>query len=460
MLDTERDVATPTGALSSLARRAHGTLLVFRALPRQRRIPFLRARDLQLRRDAAVRETVRFAAQRVPHYRELLRDAGIDARQIRGAHELDALPLLDKRDVQREPTRFRPEDRLAHALVLRTTGSTAMPLEVVHDRRSALANIAYGARERGVEASVAGALRFLAVDVRAPAGTGSRVQGFYARETLRPARLAGTRLEVGTPVEEVLAELDRLRPTIVRSYGTYLEVLFRTAVARELTFHRPRAVLYSGDTMSAAGRELIEELGIRVLSRYNAVECFKIAYTCEEGAGFHVHEDLCHVRLVDGNGRDVEPGERGEVVISNLVNRGTVLLNYRLGDVARLDETRCACGRSSARLVELEGRVDDVIALSDGRFVYPTEVWQALRSHTNLLRYQLVQLAPAAFELRVVTTAEENAGAEAAAGDLSRLLGHARVTLVRVAELSAGPGGKFRHVVPLPPVRSNPPDSG
>jgi hypothetical protein len=59
-----------------------------------------------------------------------------------------------------------------------------------------------------------------------------------------------------------------------------------------------------------------------------------------------------------------------------------------------------------------------------------------------------------------VTSGEATDDAEAAAGDLSRLLGHARVTVVHVAELSAGPGGKFRHLVPLPRVRSNPPDSG
>ena len=439
--------------MSSLARRAHGTVVVLSALRGQRRIPFLSADEIARRRDAAVREIVRFAARTVLHYRDLFHEAGIDPRGIRGADDLEALPLLEKGDVQRDPSRFRPDTRLAHALVLRTTGSTAMPLEVVHDRRSALANIAYGERERAVEARAAGAARFLAVDIRASAGTGSHIHGFYDRETFRPTRPRSPRLVVGTPVDEVLAELGRLRPALVRGYGTYLELLFRTALARNRAFHRPRAVVYSGDTMSVSGRELIEGLGVRVLSRYNAVECFKIAYTCEERTGFHLHADLCHIRLVDPTGRDVRAGERGEIVISNLVNRGTVLLNYRLGDLARMDDTPCPCGRTARRLVDLDGRVDDVIELGGGSFVYPTEVWHALRDRPELFRYQLVQLEPTEFELRVVTRAHTIGDADAvdaAAADLSALLGGARVTAVRVTELPAEPGGKFRHLVTLP----------
>ena len=136
---------------------------------------------------------------------------------------------------------------------------------------------------------------------------------------------------------------------------------------------------YAGDTMSDAGRRLIEtEFGIPVLSAYNAVVCFKIGFTCERRAGFHLHEDLCDVRVVDQAGDDVPPRERGEVVVSNLVNRATVLLNYRLGDVARLEDEPCDCGRTARRLVDLEGRVDDLIELESGEYVYPTRVWRCL----------------------------------------------------------------------------------
>ena len=68
-----------------------------------------------------------------------------------------------------------------------------------------------------------------------------------------------------------------------------------------------------------------------MLSRYGAVECFRIGYTCEHDEGFHIHESLCDLKIVGPDGTRLADGEPGEVVISNLVNRATVLLNYNLG---------------------------------------------------------------------------------------------------------------------------------
>ena len=122
--------------------------------------------------------------------------------------------------------------------------------------------------------------------------------------------------------------------------------MFRTALARGWELHRPAVVVYGGDKMSAEGRRLIErEFSIPVLSRYSAVEAFRIGFTCERSTSFHLHEDLCVVRVVDG-----------EIVVTDLTNRGMVLLNYRLGDTGQLGPAGCDCGRTSALLTELEGR--------------------------------------------------------------------------------------------------------
>lgn len=440
--------------------RARGTLTILRHLPAQRRAHRLGPERLAARRDARIRALVEHAAGTVPRYRTL------DARVISGAAELEALPLLEKAEVQSDPEGFRSRSPAgATSIAFRTTGSTAAPLTIYHDRTSLLANIAYSQRERAVESALVGRrFRYPVLDVRAAAATGNRVLDFYATSTFRPLRPRRRRLDVDTPAEEILALIERTRPLVVQSYGGFLELLFRVAASNGGLRHRPRVVVYSGDTMSANGRELIEEaFGVPVLGAYNAVEAFKIAFTCEQRTGFHVHEDLCHVWLAGADGRPVQPGEQGEVVITNLVNRGTVLLNYRLGDLARFSDEPCACGRSTRRLLDLEGRVDDVFELGNGAFVYPTAVWRVFRDVPAILRYQLVQRATDRFELRYVGS--DPAAAErslaAAIPSLTALLRGARVDAVPVSELPSGPGGKFRHLVPLPgPARELADDSG
>jgi phenylacetate-CoA ligase len=436
------------------AGRLQGTLTILRHLPGQRRAQFRPRRKLEAAHDRRVRALVAHAARHVPFYREVLRSRGIDPAEIRTVQDLVRLPLLTKEHVQAAGEEFRAESR-AEVVEFRTTGSTAMPLSVYHDRASLLANIAYSERERAVEAGLVGRrYRYRVLDVRAFGGTGGRVQAFYGQTSFRPLRPERNALAVGTPLDEVVETVERLRPDVIRSYGGYLELLFRFAASSDGLRHRPRAVVYAGDTMSSAGRALIEEeFGIPVLSLYNAVEAFKIAFTCGSGHGFHLHEDLCHVRLIGPDGEPLPQGEAGEVVLSNLVNRGTVLLNYRLGDIARIEDGPCDCGRTSRRLVDLEGRVDDILDLGENVFVYPVQVWHVFRSRPEILRYQLVQRAPRRFVLKVVWPDPE-AGARATeevAAELRTILRSSEVEVNVCDELPAEQGGKFRHLVPLRP---------
>ena len=82
------------------------------------------------------------------------------------------------------------------------------------------------------------------------------------------------------------------------------------------------------------------------MSRYNAAEAFKIGFYCEQRTGFHLHEDLCHVRIAGADGATAGPGEVGRIVISNLVNRASVLLNYPIGDLGAIAAEPCPCGRT------------------------------------------------------------------------------------------------------------------
>ena len=82
-------------------------------------------------------------------------------------------------------------------------------------------------------------------------------------------------------------------------------------------------------------------------------------------------------------------------MISNLVNRASVLLNYPIGDVGSIAATsRARAGARSRSLSELEGRVEDILPLADGRFVHPRAVWQVFKDDPDVLQYQLTQHEP------------------------------------------------------------------
>lgn len=434
-----------------------GNLTVLAKVPGQKRVPYLAEERIRALRDARVRETVRYAAETVPHYRDLFRAEGIDPRELRTADDLERLPLLEKETVQAEPERFISESRLGRESVqFLTSGSTGTRLRIHHDRRSLLQNIAYAERQRTVEAELCGKrYRYTRMWIGWPGGTGPTVHSFYKKTTFIPVRPKHHHVSSVEPLDRVVAIINEVKPDILGGFGSYFDLFFRLAAERGNSLHLPRVLLYGGDMMSTEGKRLIEEhFGVPVLSAYNAVEAFQIGFLCEERRDFHLHDDLTHVSIVDGSGRRLPPGSEGEVVISNLVNRGTVLLNYRLGDRAMIGTENCPCGRTLPLLAGLEGRVVDMLALPDGRLVTEGRIWDVVKRRPEVLRYQFVQVEPLRFELKLVTAdrAVYDRIVGAMVVDLQGVVGPSATIEPSFHEsLEVGPRGKFRSVQSLCP---------
>jgi len=165
----------------------------------------------------------------------------------------------------------------------------------------------------------------------------------------------------------------------------------------------PALWVYLGDMISPAGWELAEELGCRLYSVYGAMEAGTIGFQCERREGFHLNVDLCHVRIVDADGRTLPPGEVGDIVLSGLENRATVLLNYRIGDRGVIDPRPCACGRSLPLLSSFAGRRSEMLQMPDGREMSSLLLEGLFRAELRgTLRAQIEQLAPGRLCWRVV----------------------------------------------------------
>jgi phenylacetate-CoA ligase len=441
-------------ALGAL-RKLYGNTVVLRNLHGQRLIPYLPKEELFELRDRRLRKIIHYAAETVPYYQALFRSNEFTPDDIQTVADLDKLPLITKEMVRQNPSQFLSTSRKGRSSVhFVTSGSTGTPLHIYHDRDSTLANIAFGERERAVIAKLCGkSLSYKTAIILYSGSTTEKVQSLYHRWTFIPVRPGQSTFSVVDPVEVIIQRINQLEPDVVLGYGSYLEAFFRFLLLRNIPLHCPKAVIYVAEGMTPEARTMIEDrFSIPVLSQYNAVEAFKIGFTCEERNGFHLHEDLCHIKVINERGEKAAEGEKGEIVISNLVNHGTVLLNYCLGDVGRISGTGCACGRNLPILAEIDGRAEDVLFLSDGRFIHARAVWSVIKQIDGVLKYQLIQHEPKRFELRLVTAdpaSFTSIAGEIAAG-LKTLLGETiSIKSANYEELIPQGREKFRPVVSL-----------
>ncbi len=203
--------------------------------------------------------------------------------------------------------------------------------------------------------------------------------------------------------------------------------------------------------MPAADRLLIEqEFGVPVISTYQSTEVLRIGFSCEHRKGFHLSLDVMAARIVDDVYRDVTPGESGHIIVSNLTNRATVLLNYKLGDVVTRGNFTCPCGRTLPMIENVRGRSDDLVRLAGGRIMDGAVATEPMLSDPSVWQVQLVQQAQDRFLLRAVAKPgadKSRASVELANALRSKVGETARVEVEWMDVIPAGANGKVKSVI-------------
>ncbi|HTO11646.1 MAG TPA: phenylacetate--CoA ligase [Candidatus Binatia bacterium] len=325
-----------------------------------------------------LRETVTWAAARVPFHRERL-----GAARVRSLEDLAALPFTRKSDL-REHYPFGlfavPQDELARIHASSGTrgkptvvGYTAGDLDVWREvmarvmtaagaRRGDLLHVAfgYGLFTGGLGFHDGGERIGMTV---VPVSSGNTTRHHLLLQDFRPAAICGTPSFV-LHIAESLREQGGDPRALGLRYG-----------------------MFGAEPWTEALRGALERaFGCRAYDTYGLSEIVGpgVAGECEARAGLHVCDDHFLPEVIDPlTGAVLEPGREGELVLTTLTKRALPMVRYRTGDVTTLWPEPCACGRTSARIARIKGRSDDMLVIK-GVNVYPSEVEATLLAVEDL----------------------------------------------------------------------------
>jgi phenylacetate-CoA ligase len=156
--------------------------------------------------------------------------------------------------------------------------------------------------------------------------------------------------------------------------------------------------LFGGEPWTGGMREQIErELGLAAVNNYGLSEMCGpgVAAECAARDGLHTHEDHFLVEVVDPEtGEPLPEGEEGELVFTSLAKEAMPLIRYRTRDIGSLTAEPCGCGRTTARIRGLRGRLDEMLIVR-GINIHPSTVEQLLLSVDEVApHYQLIVERP------------------------------------------------------------------
>ncbi|HJX12663.1 MAG TPA: AMP-binding protein, partial [Dehalococcoidales bacterium] len=114
-----------------------------------------------------------------------------------------------------------------------------------------------------------------------------------------------------------------------------------------------------------------------------------IAYECRRKSGMHLMDEYVTEIADPETGKQLGPGEVGEIVVTPIHNRAWGLLRFGTGDLSSYVAGPCECGRTACRITGIVGRAGDAVKVR-GMFVVARQAEQAIMGFSQVARYQLV----------------------------------------------------------------------
>jgi phenylacetate-CoA ligase len=196
---------------------------------------------------------------------------------------------------------------------------------------------------------------------------------------------------VGSDANEVLTQILKFDPKLIRGTPSYLRLLVEAMAERGIEGLGDKVIRTEGEVTDEETRRYLESsFKCKVFDEYSSWDFGNGAWQCTEREGYHIDADLLILEVVRGN-EQVSPGETGEIVVTNLLNYAMPLIRYRVGDIGALDDKTCSCGRGLPLLKSIEGRKADCFTLPGGQLITPRTMMTVIQGTRGVSRYQAVQ---------------------------------------------------------------------
>jgi phenylacetate-CoA ligase len=148
---------------------------------------------------------------------------------------------------------------------------------------------------------------------------------------------------------------------------------------------------FTGEMLPPSLRKTFEEdYSITTFQAYAVTEPGgAIAYECHRKSGMHLMDEYVTEIVDPETGKQLGPGEVGEIVTTQMFNKNWGLIRFGTGDMSSHITEPCPCGRTASRITGIVGRAGDAVKVR-GMFIVAKQAEQSIMSLGQVARYQLV----------------------------------------------------------------------
>lgn len=338
-----------------------------------------------------LRKIVRYAYDRVPYYKKKFDSISLSPEDIKTVEDIVKIPFTTKDDLREN----YPYGLLAVPMseiieIHASSGTTGKPVVVGYTRNDmenwseAVARLAACA---GVTKDDVAQIAF---------GYGMFTGGFGLHYGLQKLGATVVPASSGNSERQIMYMQDFGTTVLIStpSYALYLSEVCEDMEIDPKTL-KLRTGLFGGEGHSdELTAEIERRWGITDTENYGMTEIIGpgVSGECTYKAGLHVNEDMFYPEIIDPATYDqLGYGDKGEMVLTTLLKEGIPMLRFRTKDITVLNDEKCECGRTTARMHKILGRTDDMLIIK-GVNVFPSQIESVLMKFAHTAPYYQIVL--------------------------------------------------------------------
>lgn len=349
-----------------------------------------RIRALQF---SKLKETIKYAYAESKFYRQMFMNLNIAPNDIKTLEDLQRIPITTKDDLRERNWDFITVSRDDWVDCFATSGTTGKPIYLPCTKEDLRRIASLTAKSF----QIAGVKKEDIIQFTLPMGIAMWIAGLgfwlgnFVNETCTLRMGPGS---IDAQIQNMLL----LKPTILLGTPSFL-INLGTAARKSKHFSeiKPRLLLITAENIltrdlkrNLLGRRLIESWdGISVYSGFGSNEMQGVGFECEAKQGHHMPaEDILFEIVEPKTYKPLKDGEEGILVITHLGVKGLPLIRYAHGDITFKISERCKCGRTTARIGPILGRIDQQLKIK-GVNLYPSAVEEVILGIPEVKQYYL-----------------------------------------------------------------------
>jgi phenylacetate-CoA ligase len=196
--------------------------------------------------------------------------------------------------------------------------------------------------------------------------------------------------------------LNSIKPALMRGHTSGFQYLSKYLIKNQIKLQfKLKGIYLTAESIDSACTEILKEsFNCPVYGQYGHSEVSIFAFTMADSFEYICSPIYGYTEILDEQGKHVNEGESGEVVVTGFSNKVMPFIRYKTGDIAVYGGTK----NGVVKLKSLQGRTMDYLVNENNKklFLLGINFSKSIVAFDKIIRWQIEQNIPGGITIRIV----------------------------------------------------------